>query len=49
MVNMNACLTHLVKDKLDRPYWELIANSILIYSEVFCCLQKGCVLENVSV
>jgi hypothetical protein len=26
MVNMNARLTHFVKDKLVRPYWELIAN-----------------------
>jgi hypothetical protein len=26
MVNMNVQLTHLVKYKLDRPYWELIAN-----------------------
>jgi hypothetical protein len=26
LVNMNARLTNLVKDKLDRPYWELIAS-----------------------
>jgi hypothetical protein len=45
MVNMNACLTRLVKDKLDRPYWELIDNkrqhthlfrSFLLFAEGIC-------------
>jgi hypothetical protein len=49
MVNMNVYLTHLVKDKLDRPYWELIDNkrqhthlfrSFLLCADVF--LQKYC-------
>jgi hypothetical protein len=26
ILNMNVRLTHLVKDKLARPYWELIGN-----------------------
>jgi hypothetical protein len=28
MVNMNSHFTHLLKDKLDRPYWELLGNKI---------------------
>jgi hypothetical protein len=45
MVNMNTRLQHLVKDKLDRPYWELIANkrkhtnlfrSFLLFAEGMC-------------
>jgi hypothetical protein len=27
MINTMVCLTRLVKDKLDRPYWELIGNN----------------------
>jgi hypothetical protein len=45
MVNMNTRLTYLAKDKLDSPYWELIANkrqhthlfrSFLLFAEGMC-------------
>jgi hypothetical protein len=48
MVNMSVRLTHLVKEKLDGPYWELIGNNRQ-HAYLSGSLQKGCVLETVSV